>query len=345
MRIATRIRNMLLSSINRKSLRHLVKQIPSGVVPVYFIFTPEIIHLAPFCVPRGINTIHPILLMNAVSDEDVAWVSSVLPQIPLVKLRTSLTDNRTSLLPHGTVLTDLLESNESQFCIQDPDCFVTDPDFWSSIQVDDCEFVAAVFLEMSIEDRHVLPQTYFLFFNTENYKRISRKYGVDAGVVRKMPVKACDAIRRIGYVAGQYPQAHKDYFDTLQAYWVLSLAEGLKCRTIRGERECVFHIGGTSYLHNSNYDLSHWDYWPLSVHYLNLRLLAVPILSRFRDRYLHLFKRYGTSEDLLATFPLFRDGWRRKEIDHIFESCKVNAAACGKIDSSVIRTQAPPKCG
>ena len=39
------------------------------------------------------------------------------------------------------------------------------------------------------------------------------------------------------------------------------------------ENRDLCHIGGTSYLKNSDYDLTHWDYWPLSVRYFNLRLM------------------------------------------------------------------------
>ena len=74
-------------------------------------------------------------------------------------------------------------------------------------------------------------------------------------------------------------------------------------------------------MHNSDYDLEHWDYWPLSVIFFNLKLLELPAGKRFQDRFTGIINKFGSSENLLAVYPEFSETWRFKEmqliLDHI----------------------------
>ena len=71
--------------------------------------------------------------------------------------------------------------------------------------------------------------------------------------------RAAEAIAALGYEPDQYPDYNKDYFDTLQAFWLLSQSEGLSFRELPGFEDSVIHIGGTSYLHRSDIELAHRD--------------------------------------------------------------------------------------
>ena len=141
-----------------------------------------------------------------------------------------------------------------------------------------------------------------------------RRFRISATSASDLLPAAQEKIRQLGYKPGQYPEQFKGYFDTLQAFWLLALAEGYQFKQIPGVGESVFHIGGTSYLHSSDYDLAHWDYWPLSVIYFNLRLLELPAGERFREQFREIFDRFESSDHLLILFPTFSDSRRFKEM-------------------------------
>ncbi len=312
-------RAAILSRVNQARLRRGFAGIAADAIPIVFIFTPEISHLAPYCVPVLDSRFTPVLVMNSVPASDIDWIRSIHPNLRLVELKHSLSRNSKSLLAHGDVLNDLFAIVPGNFIIQDPDCFVTDQSFWDQVQLTDQDFAAGAFWEQAKDPDHVLPHTFFLMFNVNIYRAVASKYQINAGVFRTLPPSAAQTARQMGYEVGQFPHKFKDYFDTLQAYWVLSLAEGWQFRELSGQQERVFHIGGTSYLHKTDIDLSHWDYWPLSVHYFNLRLLEQDLGQRFRQRYGRLFEMYGSADGLLAANPEFSGGWRRAEIDGILD--------------------------
>lgn len=315
-----KMRSSVLAAVNQQRLRRGLAGIDRGKIPIFFIFTPEIGHLAPFCIPQADDRFTSVLVMNAVSKDDVDWIRSIHPDLPLIELKHSLTRNSQSLLPHGDVLNDLFAVADGDFCIQDPDCFVTDTRFWENVRLEQDDYAGGPFWSKAYGQDHDLPYTYFVMFSLGAFQTIASKYGVDANVMRTLPANAQRQAESVGYGAGHFPNRGKDYFDTLQAFWVLSLAEGMKFREMPGERDWIYHIGGTSYLHKSDIELSHWDFWPLSVHYFNLRLLESPLLERFRERYEMLFDTYRSSDALLEQHVEFREGWRCAEIDKILGS-------------------------
>lgn len=314
-----KIRADLLSRQNRIRLKRGLSDIWDRT-PVCFIFTPEIVHLAPYCTQNiDQSRFAPVLITNAVPSDDVKWMQSVHPDLPLIQLKNSLRRNSLSLVSHGDVLNDLFSVAKGHFCIQDPDCFVVNDTFWSSVDVNGNEFACGPFWEHLESHNHVLPHTFFLMFNRDCYRDIQNRYSIDARVIRELPTLAASQAQSLGYAPGAYPHSFKDYFDTLQAYWVLCLTQRLTFRELPGERKDIFHIGGTSYLHKSGVDLAHWDYWPLSVHYFNLRILELPLGERFQSRFCELTKRYTSSAGLLNGNREFSDGWRRAEIDLILD--------------------------
>lgn len=315
--IKQQLRSTSLGAWNRHRLRPAFSTLAPEQTPVFFIFTPEIVHLAPFCIPDAGPNFAPILVMNAVSKDDTDWIQSIHPRIPLVSLAASLRGNSDSLLPHGVVLNDLFTVADRNFCIQDPDCFVTDRAFWDHVSLTTDDFAAGAFWEPVAGRDHVMPRTFFLLFNVSVFREVRQRYGVDANVQHKLPPRAQEKTKAFGYQSNEFPQQFKGYFDTLQASWILSMSEGRQFHKLEGREKRIFHIGGTSYLHASDIDLKHWDYWPLSVHYFNLRLLETDTCERFRTRHASLFDAYSNSQTLLEMHPEFAGGWRCHEIDFI----------------------------
>lgn len=313
------LRQKFLAQHNRSRLKRGLDGVWDRT-PVFFIFTPEIVHLAPYCTQNiDRSRFAPVMITNAVPSDDVAWIRSVNSELPLIELKNSLRKNSASLVSHGDVLNDLFSVAKGHFCIQDPDCFVVEESFWGGVDVGANEFASGAFWEHLEKHNHVLPHTFFLMFNLDSFRDIQNRFSIDAGVIRKLPTAAANHVRSLGYTPGIYPHSFKDYFDTLQAYWVLSLSDQQIFRELPGERKSIFHIGGTSYLHKSDIDLAHWDYWPLSVHYFNLRVLELPLGERFRGRHREITERYTSAAGLLASNSEFSNGWRRAEIDLIMD--------------------------
>ncbi len=323
------VRSKRLASLNRARLRCAV---PDGTVagktPVFFIFTPELVHFAPFCLKGVLSSeFSPVVILNAVTEDDERWLRTQLPAQPIVRLKTSLRNNPTSMLAHAEVLNDLFAVCSSSFCIQDPDCFVTDPAFWDHVSIQKNHFAGGPFVKRPTHHDHVLPDTFFLVFNCETFRRIARRYGITANVVRHPGTVVRDRLKTMGYSAGDFPESFKGYFDTLQAYWLLSLAEGLEFKQMPGAGEIVFHIGGTSYMHKTDYDPAHWDYWPLSVHYFNLRLLEQPGLVRFRERFQAVIDQHQSADRLLKNYPEFAQTLRFQQTQRILNSFDMLSAS------------------
>ena len=313
-------RKRFLGFENRKRLTKALPLISDRKTPVFIIVTPEISHFTPYCIQNYAADFQPVLLLNGMNASDTAWVREAVGEVLVISLKNSFRRQSRSLVPHVDAINDLFSVMERDFCIQDPDCFVTDPDFWHQVSVEENQFASGPFWEPCHVTEIDIPQTFFLMLNSRRFRLASKRYGIDSRVYRSLPKVAADAVAAIGYKDGVYPRSDKDYFDTLQAYWGVSYAEGLKFKQVAGVKHQVFHIGGTSYLMQDNIDLTYGEFWPLSVHYFNLRLLERGELARFRGRYENLFQLHGSADQLLLKWPGFRDCWRSKEIDTIVES-------------------------
>jgi len=320
--VKQQVRSLLLSSINQRKLKiNLTQKLDSARIPVFLVFVPELVHLAPFQVNALSSEYETIFLLNGVSLEDEEWLRDQFPEIIIQRLITSLRKNEKSILGHANVIDDLFSVFQKPFCIQDPDCFITDPSFFDRLGLDiESEFAAGPFTKKPTNHGHALPDTFFLKLNPTIFKKISRKYLISARPVTTLPEKALQTASLLGYVQGEFPEQFKGYFDTLQAFWVLALCESYRFRKVPGAGRSIFHIGGSSYLHRSDISLDHWDYWPLSVQYFNLRLLEMPQNVRFRSRFTKLFSDYGSSGALLEMYPEFNYGRRFAECEKIFES-------------------------
>ncbi|QDV69528.1 hypothetical protein Poly24_32440 [Rosistilla carotiformis] len=321
-KLVRRYRATHLSHTNRRALRRVVTGGKvRGRVPIFFIFTPELVHFAPFCMHEDLPGFESVIVLNAVSADDEFWLRKTLPNRPLVRLSASLRSNSQSMLAHADVLKDLCAVCPATFCIQDPDCFVTDPAFYGSVSMDpDVHFAAGPFTKSTTDHGHDIPDTFFLMLHGAAVQRIRDKFGVSADVTVELPSAAANALRTIGYKPGEYPEQFKGYFDTLQAYWLLSLAEGRSFNKLPGDGTSLYHIGGTSYLINSDLDLSHWDFWPLSVRYFNMRLLEFDCLARFRERFRYLNDIHGTAGRLLLDYPAFLKSSRYSNVDRILNA-------------------------
>ena len=314
------LRSRMLAFRNAGVLRQSLQDIPGDKVPSYIVVTPHLVHLAPLASRNHARHVQPVFLANGISDSDVAWLSRHCPEVPRIVLHASLRRRAGSLITHGVVIDYLTQDPRALFCIQDADCFVTDASFWDSVTLDPTtEYAAGPFLRKGKGARPDFPETFLLCLNASLMRKYRHAYGITAESTPHPPRRAQRFLQGAGYPEGTYLETLKDYYDTLQQFWVASRHHGYRFRYLPGDGAEVHHIGGTSYLYRTFDDLAHWDYWPLNVHYFHLRLLELPACSRFRGRFTRLIDYHGSADKLLAAFPTYAQGWRRQNADLILE--------------------------
>lgn len=287
----------------------------------FIVVTPHLIHMAPLATLNHGPAIQPVFVANGLNSADLGWLRGMCPAIPIIELRTSLTGNPDSLLLHGVIIDYLADACESPFCIQDADCFVLDSSFWTTATLDpSSEYATCVFVREGEGARPAFPETFLTYLNAPLMRKYRSEFDIRSESTRTPSLRAQKALTEAGYEEGRVLETLKDYYDTLQQFWVVASHHGFRFRKLAGEGNTVHHIGGTSYLHSTFDDMSHWDYWPLAVHYFNLRLLELPAASRFRSRFAKLVEYHRSVDDLLKKFPDFASGYRRKTADTILAS-------------------------
>jgi hypothetical protein len=314
------IRSSLLGAANSRiassSLAPLV-----GKLNTFIVVTPHLIHLAPLAALNPGKGIRPVFVSNGLSSGDISWLESIAPQVPVIPLKASLGGNPDSLLGHGVIIDCLASASHEAFCIQDADCFVSDATFWDHVSLDlEKEFAACAFVRKAKGDMPEFPETFLAVLNAPLLRRYRMKYRISAESSAEAPPRARAVLAEAGYGRGEVLENLKNYYDTLQQYWVVATHEGFSFRRLDGEGKTVHHIGGTSYLHRSFENLSHWDYWPLAVHYLHMRVLEMPGAIRFRKRFAKLFEVHDSAAALLGAYPDFAAGRRRANADAILDS-------------------------
>ena len=320
------LRRRILRSVNDRISRRSSATLDAGRTPSYIVVTPHLVHLAPLAASNHSAGIQPVFVANGIGRADMEWLAEMRPDVPVISLRASLRGDSASLLEHGVVINHLASGSHDAFCVQDADCFVTDSEFWSTMRLDpDTDYAVGPFLRQGEGERPDFPETFLICLNRKLMDQYAREFGITAEPSGRPRRRARRFLSEAGYPEGKYLETLKDYYDTLQQFWVAARKHGFGYRHVAGEGETVHHVGGTSYLHRSFENLDHWDYWPLNVHYFHLRLLELPRCAQFRERFRGLIEFHGSSTSLLAAFPDYDTGWRRQESDLIIS--RTNAAA------------------
>ena len=314
------VRRRYLRSINDAACRRHASELPADAMPTYIVVTPHLVHLAPLAAQNRASTVAPVFVANGLGASDVSWLGAMSPGTPILVLNASLRSGSASMLQHGAVIDHLLRTIDRDCCFQDADCFISDSAFWASMVLKPGRhYAAGPFLRETTAERPAYPETFLIRINRALFDSYRRTYGISAEPTARPGRRARELLRGGGYAEGRYLETLKDYYDTLQQYWIAAQLDGFTHNFVSGAGSAVHHVGGTSYLHRSFENLEHWDYWPLNVHYFHLRLLELPQCARFRDRFRALIDLHRSSTDLLAACPEFAGGWRRRESDLILD--------------------------
>ncbi|MEO0794562.1 MAG: hypothetical protein AAFX93_05355 [Verrucomicrobiota bacterium] len=316
--LIAQFRLKLLALINDQKAMAQIRRFDPAKMQSYIVVTPHLVHLTPLAVQNAADHVQPVLVDNGLTAADREWLSKRCPHTPFLDLLNSFSSNSETLIQHGVVINHLARGHQGVFCIQDADCFIGRADYWNELSLDlDKEFAVGPFLRKTRDERPTFPETFLLLLNGGLMQKLKREHGITAENSKLPNAKARKILREAGIPDGQVLERNKDYYDTLQQYWVAAKHLGYSYRHIPGEDKDTWHIGGTSYLFKSFDDLAHWDYWPLNVHYLHLRLLEQPSCEPIRPRFQKLFDFHQNADNLLNNYPEFARGWRREMSDLI----------------------------
>ena len=209
--IAASLRAGLLPAVNVGRLRRFFKgQGLAGRTPVFLVLTRELVHMAPLAVAVRGPGFQPVFVFNGVSLSDKDWLRDMVGDIPDVSLMVSLTGNPLSVLDHGTVIEYLLDTYRRPFCIQDPDCFVTDRNFFQSVKLDEAgQYAAGPFTKEISRNCIRIPDTFFLYLNAPLFLELQSRYGLRARTTRQPPARLAGLLEKGGFPAGTYPGSSK----------------------------------------------------------------------------------------------------------------------------------------
>ena len=319
------MRKLLLRYLNGWQARRSRRLERPRCVPSFIVVTPAVVPLAPLAARNAASWIEPVFVANGLIREDIQWLRRFSPETRILKLTGSLGGNLASLLDHGSVIDALAWDRYEPFYIQDADCFILDPTFWDTMTVDpSVNYAVGPFVREPTSPCRSFPETFLLGLNGSLMNALRRKHAIYSSASEVPTSRARRFLAAAGYPEGRYLETLKAYYDTLQQYWVAAEHFGYQFRRCAGENDAVHHVGGTSYLHREANELDHWDYWPLAVHYLYLKLLELPACEIFEKRFESLRSLHGTVGSLLIQHPDFATGWRRQKIDVILSATKAN---------------------
>jgi hypothetical protein len=277
-------------------------------------------HLALLAAAGGAADINHVVLANGLPPEDVAWLRKQMPDITVVSLQSSLSANTRTFLAHSEVIRLCALAAQEDFAIQDADSFVIDESWWSKLKIPSTDCYAAGPFSKPINGMNTrMPDTYLVALNGRSLRK-SEAMGIGAEITSTPTRWVAEALRKRGLPSRYFPDGDKRYFDTLQVHWVAAVLQGQKFHQIGGAGEVVFHVGGTSYLNNSqSIALDHWEYWPLNTAYFTLRLIESPRFQYVRGRFSHLVDRFRSAEAILADYPGFSGSRRHLESELILK--------------------------
>ncbi|MEO8577531.1 MAG: hypothetical protein ABI556_12555, partial [Gemmatimonadales bacterium] len=230
------IRSAALEQANRLICRRAFEAIEPGSLRTFIVVTPHLIHMAPLAALNHGPKVIPVFVANGLSQDDLGWLRRMSPGVPIIELQTSFSGNPDSLLTHGVVIDHLAGASEAPFCIQDADCFVLDASFWNDVTIDVREeYATCVFVREGEGDRPAFPETFLTVLNSSLMLEYRRKFSIRSESTARPSRRARTALAGAGYGEGRVLETLKNYYDTLQQFWVIASSKGFHYRKLAGE--------------------------------------------------------------------------------------------------------------
>ena len=217
--------------------------------PFYMIGIPGSLHIMKLCakyIPEYVNT---VLVLNGMDEWEEEKARLLLSPKGIVRL------NHSGVVPHGKVLDMLFRNMQNPFGIIDYDCFIFNAGIFNQITSLEPDVIVNSLFSKESPVFGKTPQTFFCFFQTEIVRSIIQKYKVNCGITsfsKRIPKKAGNQLHIVGINEENYPEAGKNYFDTLRLVISLGISEGYRCNYLNNadasqpENLDAFHVGGVA---------------------------------------------------------------------------------------------------
>jgi hypothetical protein len=211
-----------------------------------------------------------VLIANGLNAQELA-ITKKEDSGGLVALRT--------LLPHSAIIDGLVGTLQEPFWIVDHDCYLLSGEIFEENQgVAPPGAGRAVFAFQNEKLNLLIPETFLMQLNPRALRAISKGFSVTSRhcAHEELPEKARRALEGAGWSARNYPEPHKNFYDTLRVLGLLGQSLGAGFEISPGySTRCEFHsgvvhIGNTSKpkwtIDPSFYNAIGAYFWKLSLH-------------------------------------------------------------------------------
>ncbi|HAF61804.1 MAG TPA: hypothetical protein DCK95_05715 [Anaerolineaceae bacterium] len=225
--------------------------------PFFITAIPGSLHIIDLCLRFIPASQSVVLVSNGISDWEYQWALDHLAVDSNIRFKR--------MLRHADVIDFLFNNLDKPFGIIDYDCFVMKPLIFEKISAVKPGYLANAFFNyenpvIGLE----IPETFLLFFNTPLMKVVQEKYHINSQRKKlkqlSRPIKK--ELLKIGINEENYPELHKNFFDTLRLWFCLGIADGYainyidKLTNFFEPSGVINHVGGSSYNNKSN---NIWD--------------------------------------------------------------------------------------
>jgi len=307
----------------------------------YLTVVPKTLDLLEWCLgflPRSLNV---FLILNGLSEWEQHYIENTYPHIPAFRL-----DTLGKCIMYDRVLDMLIENNDRNFGVFDPDCFVIDRLFFWQLRLEANEFAVSPFVNWNETANIQFPRTYFLYFNIDVIKRIRDQYSLSFKRCWTIPANVEDKLAELKLGYSNFPHKSLSYFDNFQLIWATAMSDHLSFSRRKSQSRQFFiskkihyriiHLGaGSAYLNAAYRDsmmeslsiyknISQLDRENLHAaacnHYAHLLLLEHSDSEELKDRYLPFFSVYKNSQDVLQKFGSLMHSSRINQMNFIVGS-------------------------
>lgn len=283
----------------RRQIRKQLESIKGLPDPFFIIGVSGGLHLVKLClsyVPKDVNI---VFIANGLDSWEKRWINKNI-SVPTIIIN--------SLLDHRQVINLLLDNIQKPFGILDCDCFVFNPDLFNqSIYLTNDTLCNSLFVYHNPVLGIDIPQTFFLFLNTDLLNTIRNKYRISDSwrIYNHFSEVVKNQLLKIGIDDNHYPEDYRNIYDTLRLIFSLGLSEGLLVNNMQKiplVPSQVFHVGGTSWPNHYSID----NLWQLRGSYFWRFALEKNPDESLRN---HYWKTYGklSSAEMLNISPDTRD--------------------------------------
>ncbi len=313
----------------------------------YITVVPKTLDMLDGCLTLLPRDVCLFMILNGLAEWEQEFLDRAYPTVPKFILTTYR-----GIIVYDRVLDMLMECNDSDFGIIDPDCFVLDDSFFSRLQIADNEFAISPFVCVNKLANITFPRTYFLFFNTPVIHRIRKEYEISFKQCWTIPPRLEPALKSLNLGYHNFPHDTVNYFDNFQLIWAMafhqgfSFAAGPQARTAPIRRQnSIIHVGASSMFFNEESrevmirNQNRYEQLPklqkerfraaAFSYYAHSLMLENTSSSELRERYLPFFAPLGGSKEILSTFGSAISPEKVKDMDLVIRALRARRRGGG----------------